>query len=369
MIFTDSNRRLGFGCMRLPMSGEVVDYDEFCRMVDAYMQRGFNYFDTAAVYIGGQSETALRDCLVKRYPRDSFVFVDKLSTHLFKTHDEILPLFERQLATTGLEYFDLYLMHAQNRANYEKFCACRAYETAFELKQQGRVKHVGLSFHDSADLLEEILTAYPQIEVVQLQLNYLDWDDPAIQAHLCYEVCVRHNKPVVVMEPVKGGSLANLPEDARRILDDLHGGSPASYAIRFAAGHKNVKMVLSGMSNFEQMQDNLSVMEAYRPLDAQELDAIERVCGVIRSKHLIACTACRYCVDGCPKHIAIPDLFACMNAKQMYRDWNADFYYGVHTKVNGKASACIGCGRCEKACPQHLEIRRLLANVAAEFEK
>ena len=215
-----------------------------------------------------------------------------------------------------------------------------------------------------------MLNEYPEIEVVQIQLNYIDFEDPAVQARLCYEVCRKHGKPVIVMEPVKGGNLVKLPDEAKKILDDLHGGSPASYAIRFAAGFDGIFMVLSGMSNMEQMTDNLSYMKDFKPLDAAEREAVEKVCGVFRSMHLIQCTACRYCTDGCPKHISIPDLFSCLNAKNIYHDWNADFYYNsVYTVRNGKASDCIRCGKCEKVCPQHLHIRDLLADVAAEFEK
>lgn len=364
-----AKKNFGFGCMRLPMKEDKVDYDEFTRMVDLYMAEGFNYFDTARVYLGGQSETAIRDCVARRYPRESFVLTDKLSTHLFNSEEEIRPLFEKQLASCGVEYFDYYLMHAQSKAIFEKYRRCHAYEQAFALKAEGKIRHVGISFHDTAQVLEEILTAYPQVEVVQIQLNYLDFDDPAVQSRLCYEVCRRHGKPVIVMEPVKGGNLVRLPEAAAQVLEELHGGSPASYAIRFAAGFEGVAMVLSGMSNLEQMRDNLSYMKEFRPLDAAEQAAIGRVCEVFRSMHLILCTACRYCTDGCPRHIAIPDLFSLMNAKQIHHDWNANYYYGeIYTKHNGKASDCIGCGRCEAACPQHLPIRRLLQDVVKEFE-
>ncbi len=370
MSFEKVKKNFGFGCMRLPMKDDRVDYDEFTRMVDRYMAEGFNYFDTARVYLGGQSETAIRDCVAKRYPREQFVLTDKLSTHLFNSAEEVRPLFEKQLASCGVDYFDFYLMHAQSKEIFEKFKRCRAYEQAFELKAEGKIRHVGLSFHDKADVLDEILTAYPQVEVVQIQLNYVDFDDPAVQSRACYEVCRRHGKPVIVMEPVKGGNLVHLPEEARRVLDDLHGGSPASYAIRFAAGFDGIMMVLSGMSNCEQMEDNLSYMKAFRPLDETEQKAIARVCEIFHAMHLIPCTACRYCTDGCPKHISIPDLFSLMNAKQLYHDWNADYYYAqVYTKNNGKASDCIKCGKCEKSCPQHLPIRRLLQDVAEEFEK
>ena len=368
--FENVKKNFGFGCMRLPMKGGEVDYDEFRRMIDLFMAEGFNYFDTAKVYLEGKSETALRDCLVKRYPRESYVFTNKLSAHCFNTEAEVRPLFEQQLHDCGLEYFDFYLMHSQNKEVFEKYRKCRAYEQAIEFRKEGRIKHLGMSFHDKAEVLDEILTAYPEVEAVQIQLNYVDFDDPAVQSRKCYEVCRKHGKPMMIMEPVKGGNLANLPPDAAKILDDLHGGSAASYAIRFAAGFDGVFMVLSGMSNLEQMKDNLSYMKDFKPLDEKERAAVDEVCAVFRSKNLIPCTACRYCTDGCPKHIDIPNLFSCMNSKYVYKSWNANYYYDkVYTKRNGKASDCIKCGKCERSCPQHLPIRKLLENVAAAFEK
>lgn len=232
------------------------------------------------------------------------------------------------------------------------------------------MRHVGISFHDRAEVLEQILTEYPEIEAVQIQFNYLDYDDPAVQSRKCYEVCRKFGKPVLVMEPVKGGNLVNLPEEARAVPDTLHGGSSASYALRFAAGFPSMKMVLSGMSSLEQMRDNLSFMKNVKTLNEQELAAVKQVQGILRSKHLIPCTSCRYCTEDCPKHISIPDLFAVMNTRQLYRDWNADYYYNVvHTAPGRWASDCLKCGKCEKVCPQHLPIRKLLAAVAKEFEK
>ena len=363
-------KNFGFGCMRLPMKNDEVDLEETCRMVDAFLDAGFNYFDTAHGYIQGRSETALKACLTSRYPRDKYILTDKLTAPYFKKEEDIRPFFQSQLEACGVDYFDFYLMHAQGADIFKHFKACRAYETAFALKAEGKIRHVGISFHDKPEVLEQILTEYPDIEVVQIQFNYVDYDDPAVQSRKCYEVCRKHNKPVLVMEPVKGGNLVNLPEEAKAVLDELHGGSPASYAIRFAAGFPGMMMVLSGMSNLQQMQDNIAFMKDFQPLNETELAAVNKVQAIFRSMNLIPCTACRYCTDGCPKHISIPDLFATMNTKQIYHDWNADYYYSnVHTAPGRRASDCIKCGKCEKSCPQHLPIRKLLTEVAAEFEK
>ena len=363
-------KNFGFGCMRLPMNDDQVDIAETTRMVDEFLAQGFNYFDTAHGYIGGKSELALKECLTSRYPREAYSLTDKLTDSYFKTEADIRPFFESQLEACGVDYFDFYLMHAQNADNFKKFKACRAYETAFALKAEGRIRHVGLSFHDRAEVLDQILTEYPQIEVVQIQFNYLDYDDIAVQSRKCYEVCRKHGKPVLVMEPVKGGSLVNLPEEAKKVLDDLHGGSPASYAIRFAAGFPGMMMVLSGMSNMEQMKDNLSYMRDFKPLNETEMAAVNKVQEIFHKMNMIPCTACRYCVEGCPKQISIPDLFAIMNIKQLHHDWNADYYYEeVHTAPGRRASDCLKCGKCEKICPQHLPIRKLLEEVAKEFDK
>ena len=248
-------KNFGFGCMRLPMKDGEVDREETSRMVDTFLGNGFNYFDTAHGYLDGKSELALKDCLTGRYPRDRYLLTNKLTNSFFQKQEDIRPFLESQLEACGVAYFDFYLMHAQNAEVFKYFKECRAYETAFEMKAEGKIRHVGLSFHDRPEVLEQILTEYPQIEIVQIQFNYVDYDNPTVQSRACYEVCRKFGKPVIVMEPVKGGNLVNLPEKAAEILRELHGGSLASYAIRFAAGFPGIMMVLSGMSNLAQMQD------------------------------------------------------------------------------------------------------------------
>ena len=371
-FFSEIHGNFGFGCMRLPMKDGRVDYDEFCRMADAFIASGLNYFDTAHGYIGGQSETAIRDCVAKRHDRSEFLLTDKLTTPYFNKEEDIRPFFESQLKACGVEYFDFYLMHAQDRNNYQKYIRCRAYEIALQLKAEGKIRHFGISFHDKAEVLDMILTEHPEIEIVQIQFNYVDYEDASVESRKVYEVCEKHGKPVIVMEPVKGGSLVNLPDEADQILRRLNGGSNASYALRFAASFPNMAMVLSGMSNMEQMEDNLSAMRDFEPLSDAEMDAVKRVCDIFRSLNLVPCTGCRYCVEEsqCPKGIRIPDMFSSLNAHEAFHNWNTGYYYNnvITGEGHGKASACIRCGKCEKVCPQHLPIRELLKKVAITFE-
>lgn len=367
-FFSEIKGNFGFGCMRLPMNGEDVDIEQTKKMVDAFLDSGFNYFDTAHGYINQKSELALRECLTSRYPRDKYILTNKLSGNYFNSEEDIIPLFNSQLEACGVDYFDFYLMHAQNARGFEKYKRCRAYETAFKLKEEGKVKHVGFSFHDRAEVLDTILNEYPQIEVVQIQFNYLDYSDPAVQSKLCYDVCVKHGVPCIIMEPVKGGTLIKLPEDGEKAVEKF-GISKAELAIRFAASFDNNMMVLSGMSTIEQMEENIAFMKDFKPLTDEEYKLIDDVVYSFKALELIKCTSCRYCVEGCPMHISIPDLFSCHNTKIQTKSWNANMYYNVHTTGKGKASDCIKCGKCESICPQNLPIRELLVKVAEEFER
>lgn len=356
--FASLDKKLGFGFMRLPMIGEDVDILQTKQMVDAFLEAGFCYFDTAHGYINGKSELAIRECLTSRYPRDRFLLTNKLSFNYFEKEEDIRPLFQQQLEACGVEYFDFYLMHALSAARVPHYRKTRAFEIAQELKEEGRIRHIGISFHDSAAVLDDILTEFPQIEAVQIQFNYVDFEDDKVESRKCYEVCRKHGKPVIVMEPVKGGSLVNLPLSAQKVLDQLNGGSNASYAIRFAAGFEGIHMVLSGMSTIEQLKDNISFMKDFQPLTTPEQEAVQKVCAIFRNQDLIPCTNCRYCTEVCPQAIPIPDLFAALNAMRQGQVQETDA---------SCASDCIKCGKCENICPQNLKIRELLVVTAEEL--
>ena len=363
-FFPEIHGNFGFGCMRLPMQGEKVNYPVFSAMADAFIQAGFNYFDTAHGYLNGQSEIAIGDCVAARHNRGDFLLTNKLTDSFFKSREEIRPFFEKQLETCKVDYFDFYLMHAQGSRNYPKYQQCKAYETACGFKEEGLIRHFGISFHDKPEVLDRILTEHPEVEVVQIQFNYADYDDASVESGRVYEICEKHGKPVIVMEPVKGGTLVNLPEEADAVLRAAKGGSNASYALRFAAGFPNMAMVLSGMSDLKQMQDNISTMRDFVPLNEEERTAVDQVRGIFKNLGLIPCTACRYCIEEnhCPMQIRIPDIFAAANSYSVFRNWNSKFYYNqvLTAEGHGKATDCIKCGMCEQVCPQHLEIRSLL---------
>ncbi len=363
-----NRHHFGIGMMRLPYKDKKLDYEQICKMVDYCMEHGINYFDTAHGYLNGDSEIAVRECVTKRYKREEYFLTDKLTQNFFRSRADIRKTIDEQLKICGVDNFDLLLMHNQNSFSYRHFQKHNAYEEALILKKEGKIKHLGISFHDNAKFLEKILIEHPEIEIVQIQFNYLDFRSWIVQSGALYDVCKKYNKPIIVMEPVKGGTLAKLPPKADKVLQDLNNGSNASYALRYVRGFDQVKMIISGMSTFDQVKDNVTTMTDYKPLTDLEKNALSKVVAILKGKKLIACTSCQYCVKGCPKHIPIPDVFSCFNNKKITADWASNMYYQIITDGKGKASDCIKCGKCEIACPQKLSIRKYLVDIAKTFE-
>lgn len=365
-----SNSKLGFGLMRLPKdeSGSI-ELKEVNRMVDSFMEAGFNYFDTAYAYDG--SEVAMRSALVKRYDRDSYTIADKLPGWSINKQEDVERIFNESLERCGVDYFDYYLIHSVEGGNYGTYQKYNCFEFVSEMKKQGKVKYMGFSFHDSPELLDKVLTDHPEVDFVQLQINYLDMENGVIQSRGNYEVVRKHNKPIIVMEPIKGGTLASFPKDVEKIMKDYHNDkSIASWALRYVGSLDGVMTILSGMSNEEQMNDNLETMKNFIPLNDEGNSIIEEVKHKLRAYPTIACTSCRYCVEGCPMNILIPDLFTAYNSAQTYgKSSRYKNYYNNHIKDgNNPASACIECGACESVCPQHLTIIDYLKDVSELFD-
>lgn len=369
-------KKLGFGLMRLPLTDAndkgSIDVEETKKMVDAFIEQGFTYFDTAWMYCAFKSENAVKEALTDRYPRDRYTLTTKLHASYLKKKEDRDRIFEEQRQKTGVEYFDYYLIHAIDQELYSIYNEMDCFNWLMEKKKQGLVKHIGFSYHDSAEFLDQVLTEHPEMEFVQLQMNYLDWESAEVQSRKCYEVASKHGKPVIVMEPVKGGTLADVPVEVRESFAAYHPDfSVPSWAIRFVASLDNVAMVLSGMSNMEQLMDNISYMKEFVPMNAEEIELVHKAAEMIKDSIAIPCTGCSYCTEGCPMQIAIPDLFRVYNKSKRgeISDVEADEEYRQLTEPGGKARECLACGQCQVACPQHLEIINYLKDVAKCMEK
>ncbi|MBQ8067445.1 MAG: aldo/keto reductase [Solobacterium sp.] len=371
-------KKLGFGLMRLPLNDKSnpadIDMEQLKQMVDLFMENGFTYFDTAWMYNAFASESAAKEALVSRYPRESFTLATKLHAGFIETKEDRDKIFNTQLERTGAGYFDYYLIHGIEATMIEKYESLECFDWLLEKKAAGLVKHAGFSFHDTPEMLEEILTKHPEMEFVQLQINYLDWESEWIRSRACYEVAECHGKPVIVMEPVKGGTLAKVPAEAEALFKEHDASmSVPSWAIRFAASLPNVMVVLSGMSSIDQMKDNLSYMKEFRPLSEEEQKICFKAADIINSQIAIPCTGCSYCTEGCPMNIAIPQYFSIYNEDMREhleeKGWTINFTnYEIISGTRGKASDCIACGQCEGVCPQHLSIIDYLKDVAAHYE-
>ena len=368
----ESIPKLGFGLMRLPTKGKEIDVEQTKEMADIFIDSGFTYFDTAYGYFEGKSEEAAKAAIVDRFPREKFQLATKLPAWAgTKTAEDARQMFWTSLKRTGAEYFDFYLLHNMGATRTKSFDDYGIWDYVQELKEKGLIRHVGFSFHDKAELLDELLTKHPEMEFAQLQINYADWESGTVQSRKCYEVMRKHNKPIVIMEPVKGGMLADLlAPEVKAVFDEAgSGASYASWAVRFAASLDGVITVLSGMSSLGQMKDNVSYMKDFRPLDEKERAILAKAQKALADIPCVPCTACGYCVAGCPNNIVIPQIFEMLNREMVYKDTiAAKFGYSWETKFGGKASDCIECGKCEEVCPQQIEIISLLKEAAAKYE-
>lgn len=368
-------KKLGFGLMRLPLgpSGDDkdIDLEKMKEMADAYIKAGFSYFDTAYIYHRGASEKAFGTVIADRYPRESYVLTTKMPVWLCKTKEDYETIFAKQLDRTHAGYFDYYFLHAIGNPSMPEIDRLDGFGFLKKKKAEGLIRHIGFSFHGDAASLESILSAHPETELVQLQLNYADWESTTVEAHKCYDICRRHDVPVSVMEPVKGGALCSLPEEATKLMDSVTPGrTPASWALRFAGSLEGVLVVLSGMGTMEMLTENMELFDHFEPLNEKEQDVLKKTVEIYNESFAIKCTSCHYCTDGCPAKIAIPEYFNLYNSSVRYGyEPSMSNMYDGYARVGGKASDCIGCGQCESHCPQQLPIIENLKKVREMFEK
>lgn len=364
--------KLGFGLMRLPEKDGKVDITRVSDMVDAYMKAGMNYFDTAYVYHGGNSEKAIKEALVKRYPRESFMLATKLPAWCMKNEADRDRIFNEQCERCGVDYFDLYLLHSiEDGSNGDTYERLDCFNWGLQKKAEGKIRHFGFSFHGSPAYLIKILDVHPEIEFVQIQLNYADWKNPVVRSGELYEILHSRNIPMIIMEPVKGGTLASLTPELEAMYRAVRPeASIASWALRFVGSLPGVMTILSGMSTEEQMADNIGTFSHFEPLSAEEKELVKKVTAIMLNVPQIGCTSCRYCTPGCPMSISIPDVFRAMNTMSLYGDVfrPKNFYSGIVGQGHGRASDCIGCGQCESVCPQHLPIIDLLKDASAKLD-
>ena len=374
-----SAKKLGFGLMRLPTNSPNnaadINLELVKKMTDLLIERGFTYFDTALMYCGSQSEAAVKKFLVERYPREKFTLSTKLHNSYIHSEADCDKVFEGQLERTGVGYFDYYLVHDVNTHSIDTYEKLHVFDWIQKKKAAGLIRHIGFSFHDGPELLEKVLKAHPEMEFVQIQLNYFDYENPGVRSRECYEICEKYDMPVIIMEPVKGGTLVNMGSEIEQMYRSYNpDASVASWAVRYAASHKNVRMVLSGMSNLEQLEDNTSYMQNFVPLKDEEYALIKKAVDILNKTKAVPCTGCSYCTEGCPMHIAIPKYFALLNADlKQDPDGTAGWtiqqeYYANLNKEFGRASDCIKCGQCEEICPQHLTVTKYLEDVVQRFE-
>ena len=363
--------KIGFGLMRLPEKDGAIDIEQVSQMADAYMASGFNYFDTAYVYHGGNSEKVVKEAIVKRFPRKSFTIATKLPAWFLHSFEDRDKVFEEQLDRCGVDYFDYYLLHSlEDGNNYDTYEKYDCFDWGIKKRDEGKIRHFGFSFHGTPELLVQVLDKHPEIEFVQIQLNYADWDNKIVHSGELYEILRDRNIPMIIMEPAKGGKLANLDDECAEILKAIRPDkSIASWAFRYVGSLPGIATILSGMSTPEQMEDNINTFKDFEPLSEEELAAIDKVKEIMNRVELAGCTSCKYCVEGCPMGISIPDVISAVNTRRKFPgDMRPQFFYNGLVDRYSHASDCIACGQCEGVCPQHLPIISLMQEAVEKFE-